>query len=68
MSPPDGRGSSVKAVAPSARIVRDYGDVVGSWGTVAQLLVPWFWMATIVALAAVPVLVVAAVVAGLVAG
>ena len=47
-------------------IARDYGDVVGSWGTVAQLLVPWFWMATIVALAAVPLLVLAAVVAGLV--
>ena len=49
-------------------IVRDYGDVVGSGGTGAQLVVPWFWMATIVAFAAVPLLVIAAIVAGLVVG
>lgn len=59
-------GGALQAGRSVYGIVRDYGDVVGSWGTVAQLLVPWFWMATIVALAAVPVLVVAAAIAGLV--
>lgn len=49
-------------------ILQDYGDVAGSWGTVAQLVVPGFWVLTVVALAAVPVLVLAALVAGLVGG
>jgi hypothetical protein len=35
-------------------VLRDYGDVVGSWGTVAQLLAPSFWLLTLVALGAVP--------------
>jgi hypothetical protein len=47
-------------------VLRDYGDVAGSWGTVAQLAVPSFWLLTLVALAAVPVLVVLAGVAALV--
>lgn len=47
-------------------IVADYGDVAGSWGTVAQLVVPGFWFLTIAALAAVPMLVLAAAVAGIV--
>ena len=46
-------------------IVSDYGDVVGSWGAVAQLLVPWFWLVSAAALAAVPILVLLAAVAGL---
>ena len=49
-------------------VVQDYGDVAGSWGTVAQLVVPTFWFLTLAALAAVPVLVVVAVIAGVVAG
>lgn len=48
-------------------VVRDYGDVVGSWGTVAQLLVPSFWLLTVAAFAAVPIVVLIAAVAGLVA-
>jgi hypothetical protein len=48
-------------------IVRDYGDVVGSWGTVAQLVAPPFWFLTAVAFAAVPILVVVAAIAGLTA-
>lgn len=47
-------------------MVEDYGDVAGSWGTVAQLVVPGFWFLTLAALAAVPVLVLAALVAGIV--
>jgi hypothetical protein len=49
-------------------VVQEYGDVAGSWGTVAQLVVPTFWFLTLAALAAVPVLVVAAVIAGVVTG
>jgi len=47
-------------------ILRDYGDLVGSWGAVAQLLVPSFWLLRVAALVAVPVVVIAAAVAGLV--
>lgn len=49
-------------------VVRDYGDVAGSWGTVAQLVVPTFWVLTLVALVAVPVLVLAALVAASISG
>ena len=45
--------------------LQDYGDVAGSWGAVAQLVVPGFWVLTLAALAAVPVLVVAAGVASI---
>lgn len=62
--PPRGLWGSVRAVRG---VVRDYGDVTGSWGTVAQLLAPTFWLLTVVALVAVPVLVVVAVVAALLA-
>ncbi|MDQ6840178.1 MAG: hypothetical protein M3137_18065 [Actinomycetota bacterium] len=48
-------------------LARDYGDVVGSWATVAQLVTPTFWALTALALLAVPILVAAAAVAGLVA-
>ncbi len=58
-------GGTLQAMRSVRGVLRDYGDVVGSWGTVAQLLVPSFWLVTAVALAAVPVLVVLAAVAGL---
>ena len=49
-------------------LARDYGDVTGAWGTVAQLAVPSFWLLTALAFAAVPVVVIMAAVAALVAG
>jgi hypothetical protein len=61
-------GGLLGAVRAVRGIVRDYGDVAGSWGTVAQLVVPSFWLLTVAAFAAVPVLVVAAAVAALVGG
>ena len=60
---PTGR---LKALRSVREVVRDYGDVVGSWSTVAQLLAPTFWALTVLAVLAVPVLVVVAAVAGLV--
>jgi len=48
-------------------LARDYGDVVGSWATVVQLVTPTFWALTALALLAVPILVALAAVAGLVA-
>jgi len=48
-------------------LVRDYGDVAGSWATVAQLVTPTFWAVTALALLAVPILVAVAAVAGLLA-
>ncbi len=36
-------------------VLNDYGDVVGAWGTVAQLVAPWFWLLTAAAFVAVPV-------------
>lgn len=59
-------GGALQAVRSVRGVLSDYGDVVGSWGTVAQLLVPSFWLLTVAALVAVPVLSVVAVVAGLV--
>lgn len=47
-------------------VLRDYADVVGAWGAVAQLVAPPFWLLTAVAFLAVPVVVVVAVVAALV--
>ena len=61
-------GGALGALRSIRDIVRDYADVAGSWGTVAQLVVPTFWILTVAALGAVPVLVVAAVIAGLIAG
>lgn len=59
-------GGTLQAMRSVRGVLSDYGDVVGSWGTVAQLLVPSFWVLTAAALVAVPVLVVLAAVAGLV--
>jgi len=56
-------GGLLGAVRSVRGVVRDYGDVIGSWGTVAQLVVPSFWFLTLVALAAVPVLCILALVA-----
>lgn len=44
----------------------DYGDVAGSWARLAQLLTPTFWVLTGLALLAVPLLVIAAAIAGLI--
>ncbi len=60
------KGGVVGGVRSVRGIVRDYGDVVGSWGAVAQLLLPTFWFISAAALAAVPILVLMAVTAGLV--
>ena len=61
-----GRSTGRLAALRSLRgVLRDYGDVVGSWATVAQLLAPTFWVLTGLALLAVPVLVIGAAVAGL---
>ena len=62
--PPGGLWATVRSVRG---VLRDYGDVVGSWATVAQLLAPSFWLLTVLALGAVPVLVLAAGVAALLA-
>ena len=59
-------GGVLGAVRSVRAVVRDYGDVAGSWGTVAQLVVPSFWLLTLAALAAVPVVAVLAAVAALV--
>jgi hypothetical protein len=56
---------------PAARSLhaafRDYSDVAGSWARLAQLLAPTFWFLTGLALLAVPLLVIAAAITGLVA-
>ena len=46
-------------------VLRDFSDVVGAWGSVAQLVAPPFWLLTAAAFVAVPVVVVVAAVAGL---
>ena len=56
-------GGALQAMRSVYGVVRDYGDVAGSWGTVAQLMGPWFWLMTIAALVSVPVLVIAALIA-----
>ena len=60
------QGGLLGAVRSVRGVLRDYGDVVGSWGTVAQLVSPSFWLLTLAAFAAVPVLAVVAAVAALV--
>ena len=62
-APETGLLGAVRAVRG---VVRDYGDVVGSWGTVAQLLAPAFWLLTLAAFASVPVVALLAAVAALV--
>ena len=65
--PPAPAGGVIGAVRSIWGIARDYGDVAGSWGAVAQVLAPAFWLLTVVALLAVPVVVVLALVAALLA-
>jgi hypothetical protein len=62
-SKPD--GGVLGTVRSLGSILQDYGDVAGSWGTVVQVLAPSFWLLTAVAFVAVPVLLVAALVAAL---
>ena len=64
--PPRPEGGLLGAIRSVRGFLRDYGDVAGSWGTVAQLLAPSFWVLTLAAFVAVPVVVVLAAVAGLV--
>jgi hypothetical protein len=65
---PDRPRGGVREAARSIHgLVSDYGDVMGSWGTVAQLVVPTFWFLTLAALSAVPVVVALAAIASLVA-
>jgi hypothetical protein len=59
-------GGVLGAVRSVRGVLGDYGDVVGSWGTVAQLVAPSFWMLTLAAFAAVPVVALLAAVAALV--
>lgn len=59
-------GGTLATVRSIRGVLSDYGDVAGSWGTVAQLVVPTFWALTLAALAAVPVLAVAGAIAALV--
>jgi hypothetical protein len=63
--PPAPDGGVIGAARSTWRILQDYGDVAGSWGTVAQLLAPPFWLLTMLALLLVPLLAVGAVVAAL---
>lgn len=59
-------GGLLGAIRTVRGVARDYGDVTGAWGTVAQLVVPLFWLLTALAFVAVPLLVMAAAVAALV--
>jgi len=61
------RARRLAAVSSLRSMVRDYGDIVGSWATVAQVVTPTFWALTALALLAVPVLLGVGAVAGLVA-
>jgi hypothetical protein len=61
-------GGTLGTIRSVRDIVQDYGDVAGSWGTVAQLVVPAFWLLTVAALIAVPVLVVVAAIAASIYG
>lgn len=65
--PPAPAGGVLGAARSIWGVLRDYGDVAGSWGTVAQLIAPPFWLLTVVALLAVPLVVVLALVAALLA-
>jgi hypothetical protein len=65
--PPAPAGGVIGAVRSIWGIVRDYGDVAGSWGAVAQILAPPFWLLTVAALLAVPLVTVLALVAALLA-
>lgn len=63
--PPAPAGGVIGALRSTWGVVRDYGDVAGSWGAVAQVLAPPFWVLTALALLAVPLVVVLALVAAL---
>jgi hypothetical protein len=70
-TPPDGKppapaGGALGALRSIWGVVRDYGDVAGSWGAVAQVLAPPFWLVSLLALLVVPVVVALALVAALV--
>ena len=65
--PPAPKGGVLGAMRSIWGIVRDYGDVTGSWGAVAQIVAPPFWLLTVVAFLAVPVVVLLALVAALLA-
>ena len=65
--PPAPAGGVIGAVRSMWGIARDYGDVAGSWGAVAQVLAPPFWVLTVVALLAVPLVVVLALIAAVLA-
>ena len=41
---------SFPSVRSGGRAIRDYGDVAGSWATVAQIVTPQFWLFTVAAL------------------
>ncbi|CAA9214214.1 MAG: hypothetical protein AVDCRST_MAG50-356 [uncultured Acidimicrobiales bacterium] len=45
--PPEGPGGAARSVY---RAARDYAEVTGGWGLVAQLATPWFWALTVAAL------------------
>jgi len=66
-SVPERSAGRLAALGSLRLVVRDYGDVVGSWASVSQLVTPGFWALTAFALLAVPILVAVAAVAGLVA-
>jgi hypothetical protein len=68
--PPDARppapaGGAIGAVRSMWGVLRDYGDLAGSWGAVAQILAPPFWLLTAVAVLAIPLVVVLALIAAL---
>jgi len=65
--PPAPDGGVLGTVRSTWGVLRDYGDVTGSWGTVAQLLAPPFWVLTVLALLLVPVVALLAAVAVVVA-
>ena len=65
--PPAPAGGVIGALRSTWGVLRDYGDVTGSWGAVAQVLAPPFWVLTAVALLAVPLVVVLTLVAVLLA-
>ena len=65
--PPAPAGGRIAAVRSIWGVVRDYGDVAGTWGTVAQVVAPPFWFLTVIALLAVPLVAVLALVAALAA-
>ncbi|MDP8976188.1 MAG: hypothetical protein M3N28_07480 [Actinomycetota bacterium] len=60
------RGGVVAAIRAVREAVRDYSDVVGSWGVLAQLAAPSFWLLTAAALVVVPVLAALSLLGGLV--